>query len=291
MPTAARRQGNRLSKRALVSRLDRRSRERYGGEFKESWLNDLIKDGLVPGLEYSENQGHRRTYFATCIHYRRALQVKRLAHSGITRRDAQLIQLFVRGYGVKAWQIREEMRREFVRVMAKLRPSLRSTYFQNTRRTTLNTENIVRDQFGPLDERLAAADLKQPLSFYLEQVRLMFEGSANPDLLAFFGWLLIEKRNYAIPEYLEAAFHCDDEVLNDAKLAFLLINQYGLKQILCNAVLDSAEFTTVTLVSMLVVQQLGLTPDILLDKIPQRAGFEQFLAGILDGVKSEISSD
>jgi hypothetical protein len=57
MPAAARRQGRQLSKLDLVSRLDRRSRDRYGGEFKESWLNDLVKDGLVPGLEYLENQG------------------------------------------------------------------------------------------------------------------------------------------------------------------------------------------------------------------------------------------
>ena len=38
------------------------------------------------------------------------MQIKRLAHLGITRRDAQLIQLFVRGYGVEAWEIREELK-------------------------------------------------------------------------------------------------------------------------------------------------------------------------------------
>lgn len=205
---------------AGVSRLDRRSRERYGGEFKESWLNDLIKDGLVPGLEYSENQGRRRTYFATRVHYRRALQVKRLAYVGITRRDAQLIQQFVRGYGVRAWQIREELRREFVRAIAKLRPKLRSAYFQNARKVTPNTESVAREQLGPLDERLAAEGLEQPLPFYLEQVRSMFGGSTNPNLLAFFGWLLIEKPNSAFPDYLESAFQCDDEVLSGAALAF-----------------------------------------------------------------------
>jgi hypothetical protein len=72
-----------------------------------------------------------------------------------------------------------------VRTVAKLRPSFRSAYFQNTRRMTLHAENVVKDQLGPLDGRLAAADFKQPLSFYFEQVRLMFGGSANPDLLTF----------------------------------------------------------------------------------------------------------
>ncbi len=102
---------------------------------------------------------------------------------------------------------------------------------------------------------------------------------------------MIEKPNSAFPDYLETAFQCDDEVLSGAALAFSLIDRYGLKKILGNAVLDSAEFTTATLVAMLVVQQLGLTPDFLLDKIPQRAGFEQFLSGILDGNKTETSSN
>jgi hypothetical protein len=94
---------------------------------------------------------------------------------------------------------------------------------------------------------------------------------------------LIERRNSAFPEYLEAAFHCDDEVLSDAKLAFSLINQYGFKQILGNAVLNSAEFTTVTLVSILVVQQLGVPPDILLGKILNEPGLSNFLRESLMG--------
>jgi hypothetical protein len=93
------------------------------------------------------------------------------------------------------------------------------------------------------------------------------------------------------PEYLEAAFRCGDEVLSRAKAAFWFLNRYGLKKILGNAILDSAEFTTGALVSMLVAEQLGCTPASLLDSLPQRAGFEQFLEGLVDGVKSDISSD
>jgi hypothetical protein len=285
MPTAANRQRGRLSKRDLVSRLDRRSRERYGGQFKEEWLNDLIKDGLVPGLERSENQGRRPNYFGTRFHYRRALQVRRLAHLGITRRDAQLIQLFVRGYGVEAWQIREELRRELARAIAKLRPKLRSAYFQNARDVTPKIANVVGKQLGPLDERLAAAGLEQPMSFYLEQTRLTF-GTTNPSHSFLFGWLLIEKEASTFPEYLEAAFRCDDEVLSHAKLAFRSLNQHGFRKMLGNAVLDSAEFTTVALVWMLLAKQLESTPESLLDRMPQRAGFEKFLGGLVDEVTS-----
>jgi hypothetical protein len=285
MPTAAHRQRSRLSKHDLVSRLDRRSRERYGGEFTEAWLNDLIKDGLVPVLERSENRGRRPAFFATWIHYRRALQVKRLAHLGITGRDAQLIQLFVRGYGVEAWQIREELRREFARAVAKLRPKLRSAYFQNARDITPKKANVIRKQLGPLDERLAAAGLEQPMSFYLEQARLTF-GTTNPNLSIFFGWFLVENQSSDFLGYLEAALRCDDEVLSQAKLAFWLLNRHGFKKMLGNAVVDSAEFTTVALVSMLVAKQLESTPESLLDRMPQRAGFEQFFEGLVDEVTS-----
>lgn len=291
MPPVVTREPTRLSKSALIKRLDHRSRERYGGEFNEGFLNDLIKDGLLPSLERSENQGRRPTYFATAFHFRRALQIKRLVHQGIPRRDAQLIQLFVRGYGVGPWQIREELKREFVRAVAKLRPTLRSAFFQSSREVPTKTADIIRLQTGPLDERLAAAGLEQPMSFYLGQVRSAFGIKGDLNIPAFFSWLLVEGQASEFPDFLEAAFRCDDEVLNGVKMAFGFINRYGFRKMLGNAVQDSAEFTTVVLVSMLIAEELGFTPESLLDKLPQQAGFGQFLAGLLDGVKSELSSN
>jgi hypothetical protein len=156
---------------------------------------------------------------------------------------------------------------------------LRSIYFQNARDPTSKIANIISEQSGPLDERLAAAGLKQPMSFYLEQARALFGDSAKPNY--FSGCLLIERPS-DFPEYLEAAFRYGDEVLNRARAAFWSLNRYGLKKILGNAVLDSAEFTASALVSMLVAEQMACTLASLLDRVPQRAGFEQFFARLVE---------
>jgi hypothetical protein len=67
-----------LSKVQLLHRLDERSRKRYDAPFSEGVLNDLIKDGLLPALERSKNEGLKPVYEAGASHYRRALQIKRL---------------------------------------------------------------------------------------------------------------------------------------------------------------------------------------------------------------------
>ena len=103
----------RLSKTELLRRLDARSRRRYGGPFGEALLNDLIKDGLVPALERSKNEGRKPVYEAGIRHYRRALQIRRLMSRRIFGRDTQKIQLFLRGYGIEPWDVREAVRREY----------------------------------------------------------------------------------------------------------------------------------------------------------------------------------
>src|SRR5262245_1814144 len=105
----------RLSKAELLRRLNEWSRTRYGGPFSESLLNDLMKDGSLPAFQRSKNEGLKPVFEASAQHYRRALQIKRLMSRGISGRDTLLIQLFLRGYGVEPWEVREAFRREYAR--------------------------------------------------------------------------------------------------------------------------------------------------------------------------------
>jgi hypothetical protein len=60
MPSKRTPSPSRLTKPELLRRLDERSRRRYGEPFSKAVLNDLIKDGLLPALERSKNEGQAR---------------------------------------------------------------------------------------------------------------------------------------------------------------------------------------------------------------------------------------
>ena len=122
-----------LSESEFLRRVDHRSRSRYDEPFPESLLADLHKDDLIPELERSGNEGLSPKYFATWRHYRRALQLQRLRSVGIKGRDALRVQLFVRGYGLKVFEVRDAVRRELLRGLSELRPPLRSQYFHSQR--------------------------------------------------------------------------------------------------------------------------------------------------------------
>jgi hypothetical protein len=280
-----------LSKSELLNRLDRRSRSRYGRPFPESLFNDLQKDALVPALERSDNTGLSPTYLATWRHFRRALQLQRLRGSGITGRDALRVQLFVRGYGLKVSEVRGALRDEFLRGLSELRPSLRSKYFQGQRPDPGPSHHAaVERQLGSIDARFEATELKQPTRFYLDKVRLGFGAASRSGLSEMDGLLLTGLDDRSLPKLINDALNANDDDYISARAALAWMQRTMFRPMVGRHFIDSANWPTLALVTILVLQHLkatkgGFTATTILSKIPFRVGFER-LPGDLDSKMS-----
>jgi len=108
-----------LTKAELVERAARWGATRRF-EFRISLLNGWIDEGLVEDGDRGDNVGKRPVYRYSCRHYRRVLQVLKLYSRGIRSRDQILIMLFLNGHGVKPFEVREPIAREFGRARTKL---------------------------------------------------------------------------------------------------------------------------------------------------------------------------
>lgn len=139
-----------ITKSDLLIRIERRARDRYGQEIGMSWLNDFIKDGLIPAAT-----GRSPNYKYDCRAYRRALQLVRLRRAGIVERSALKVQLFLRGYSLPVWDVREALRSQYVKYSRSLLAQIRSTYAGK------HKISLIR-QFGSLDERLGNSGLGFP---------------------------------------------------------------------------------------------------------------------------------
>jgi hypothetical protein len=240
----------RLSKAELLRRLDARSRERYGGPFSEGLLNDLIKDGLVPALKRSKNEGLKPQYEASALHYRRALQIKRLISIGMSSRDTQRIQLFLRGYGVKPWDVREALRREYAKHLRTLSTQIRSTYLDNDKNIGERHKVSLRKQMGPLDNRLKASGLEMPTDFYIKIGRSAKapDGDSDDPLV---GQLLIDPGSSTLSNQIEKALDQPDEKFVQARAAFHWVDRHVMQRILGVRILNDSNYATIVLVEML----------------------------------------
>jgi hypothetical protein len=208
-----------LSESEFLRRVDHRSRSRYDEPFPESLLADLHKDDLIPELERSGNEGLSPKYFATWRHYRRALQLQRLRSVGIKGRDALRVQLFVRGYGLKVFEVRDAVRRELLRGLSELRPPLRSQYFHSQRDPGPAHLAAVERQLGSIDPRLESAGFKQPTQFMLKQIRLGFGVLSRSLLAPLEGLLLAGLNDHPLPKLIEEALNASDDDYMSARVA------------------------------------------------------------------------
>jgi hypothetical protein len=279
-----------LSKAELLNRLDSRSRSRYGRRFPESLFNDLQKDALIPALERSDNAGLSPTYLATWRHFRRALQLQRLRGIGITGRDALRVQLFIRGYGLKVSEVRGSLRSEFLRGLSELRPSLRSKYFQDAQRDPGPSHRAaVERQLGAIDPRFEAAGLKQPTKFYLDKVRLGFGAVSRSGLAEMEGLLLTGLDDRPLPKLIDDALNSTDDEYISGRVALAWMQHTMFRPVLGRSFLDSENWPTLVLVTILVLQHVnktarGFTAASILGKIQPLAGFERLAKRLLTGM-------
>jgi hypothetical protein len=265
-----------LSKAEFLDRLDRRSSSRYGVPFPESLFDDLRKAALVKALERSENAGLSPTYFATWRHYRRALQLQRLRSLDIKGRDALRVQLFIRGYGVQAWDVRESLKKEFLRGLSELRPQLRSGYFLNSREPGPRHLASTDRQLGAIDPRFQSAGLKQTTEFYLDKVRLGFGAASRSPLTEIEGLLSAGQASHPL---LDKALNSSDDDYTSARAALVWMQRNIFQPMLGRNFLDSSNWPTLALVTILILQHMkkskgGFTTTSILGRIPFRVGLE-----------------
>jgi hypothetical protein len=159
-----------MLKAELVRRATRWSAERRLS-FKESWLDEWIDKGLVAKGDRRENLGKRPVYHYSAHHYRRVLQILRLYARKIKRTDAILIMLFLNGRGVKPYEVREALGREFARGRAKLNAQARSSRFDQSGPIPPKHEESLIRALGNADERLVASKLVPTSDEMIEAVR------------------------------------------------------------------------------------------------------------------------
>jgi hypothetical protein len=250
MPSERSRPPIRLTKPGLLRRLEDRSRKRYGGPFSEGVLNDLIKDGLLPALERSKNDGLKPLYIAGASHYRRALQIKRLMSQGISRRDTLRIQLFLRGYGVMPWDVRDALRQEYGKHLRTASAKIRSTYLANNREIGERHKTSLRKQMGPLDNRLKDAGLEMPTDFYFEMARAGKAPAGGSDNL-FEGQLLIDPQSSTLSDQIEKALDQPDKKFIEARDAFHRVDRRVMRRILGMRIINDPNYATILFIVML----------------------------------------
>ena len=266
-----------LTKPELLRRLDERSRRHYGQPFTEGVLNDLIKDGLLPALKRSGNEGLKPVYQGGASHYRRALQIKRLMSRGMRGRDTLRIQLFLRGYGAEPWEVRDALRREYAKHLRSASAQVRSTYLDNDRRIGSAHKTSLREQMGPLDTRLRAAGLEVTPDTYIQWCRAARLPSGTNSLLA--GWLFVDPESHGLSDHVEEALSQPDAKYLEAREAFRWVDRRCYLPILGVRIIDDPNFATIVFIKMLEFKRHGFPWKLALRTIPQL-----FITKFLDAI-------
>ena len=162
---------HRLNKQAFVERVHAKAR-RWQQPFRLSHLNEFIKQGLIERAVRQPNDGRKPHYTFGCRHYRRVLQLLRLRAVGVRDSDALIVQLFMRGYGIKTEQFRAAIVKEAERAATMLSTSIRSTYADRAGRIPPGRKRSLLAQIGDQDERFKGGQYGLDPSLALDFVRI-----------------------------------------------------------------------------------------------------------------------
>jgi hypothetical protein len=160
-----------LTKMELLWRLWSAAPEALALVVCETWLNDLLKDGLIPTGVRAGNDGRRPIYLYDAKTYRRARQILRFRHHDVRSRDSLSVLLFFNGYGVGSNLVREALAREWRRWSANVVGQVRSGYLNNHRSIPAKHKAALLRDLGPLDPALAEAGARLPPDLIIEAFR------------------------------------------------------------------------------------------------------------------------
>lgn len=139
-----------MNREDLTKRATKRAMSRYGEQLSETLFDDLIDDGLIPKGERRGNEGKHPIYEFGRASYRRALQILRFRSKGIIDHDAIRVQLFVKGYSLPVWDVREGLRKEYIAFSKSVLSQIRSRYADNWRSVPPKHEQAFMRQAGSL---------------------------------------------------------------------------------------------------------------------------------------------
>jgi len=160
-----------LKKAEFDERIRAWAARRYGLALPEDWIDDLIREGLIPEALRAENDGLAPLYVYDRISYRLALQIARLRRDGFIRRNAIRVQLFLRGYSVSIRDVRSAVWPEYRNLATHLSAQVRSRYIDNYRDIPDKQKERLGRSLGPLDPRLKDAGYKLEDNVYISMLR------------------------------------------------------------------------------------------------------------------------
>lgn len=148
--------------------------------FTEALLSEWIDEALLAKGDRRGNKGNKPVFVYGYQHYRRTLQIIRLYSRGIKNKDAILILLFLSGYGIKPYQIREPLLKEMAKSRRVLNAQLRSTRFDETGEVPPKHKASLFRSIGNPDFRFSQAGIAPDAETLLRATRAM--RSPDPDL-------------------------------------------------------------------------------------------------------------
>ena len=149
-----------LTKAELLERVHRWvDRRGYGFRVSPGWLEDLLKDGLVPAATRGRNSGRSPVYTFDYRAYRVALQIARLRHHKVVKRDEISVVLFRNGYTTPTQDVRHHMISVWQRHLKSMRVGLRSTYLDNWKAVPPSRKQALEEALGKLGNEASHAML------------------------------------------------------------------------------------------------------------------------------------
>ena len=124
------------------------SRRDYGVEVGPGWLEDLLKDGLIPAGRRGPNRGRSPTYAFDHRSYRLAIQIARLRKYGVLKRDEIIVVLFRNGYETPFQDVRPQLAGVWDRLVRSMRASLRSPYLGNNKEVPSSRQSAIDKALG-----------------------------------------------------------------------------------------------------------------------------------------------
>jgi hypothetical protein len=172
-----------LTKTELLWRLWSRAPSSIAPAITAVWLNDLLKDGLIPRAERLGNDGRRPIYLYDFRAYRRARQIIRFRQFGVLDRDSLTVLLFINGYGVPPHLVREALAREWARWATNIVGQVRSGYMSNWRDIPPKHKSALVRELGPLDPHLRAIGAPHAPDFAIEMFRSAIQSPLADEFL------------------------------------------------------------------------------------------------------------